>query len=52
MPRFPAQPCQKDADEHLGIGTIRLGSPVLARHRDARRMDDMNFDATRLQPPR
>ncbi len=52
MSRLPAQPSQEHTDEHLGVEPIRLGSPVLTRHRNARRMHDVSFDAASPQPPR
>ena len=52
VPRLAAQPAQEDAHEHRGVQPVGLRPAVLARHRDAGRMDDVGFDATSLQPPR
>ena len=45
-----AQPAQKGALELLGVESIGLGAPVLARHRHARGMNDMGLDTARSQP--
>jgi len=47
-----AQPAQKHAHEHGGVQPVGLGPAVLARHGDARRVDDVDLNATGLQPPR
>ena len=38
------------AFEHLGVETIGLGSPMLARHRHTRGVNDVGLDAARLEP--
>jgi hypothetical protein len=48
----PAQPAEKGALEEVRVELIRLRSPVLARHRDARRMGHIGFDRLREQPAR
>ena len=45
-----AQPTQEGANELLRIEPVGLGTPVLARHRHARGMNDVRFDAARSQP--
>jgi len=45
-----AQPAEKGALEQLGIEPIGLGTPVLARYRHARGMDDMGLDTAGSQP--
>ena len=44
MLRFAAQPAEKGALEQLRVEPIRLRPSVLARHRDARRVDHIGFD--------
>ena len=48
--RLAAQPAQEGALEQLGVEPVGLGPPVLARDRDARRVDDVGLDAARPQP--
>lgn len=50
MTPFAAQPAQESALEDLSVEPIGLGSPMLARHCDARGMNDVGFNAMRLQP--
>ena len=45
-----AQPAEKGAFEQLGVETIGLGAPVLARYGYARCVDDVGLDAGRLEP--
>ena len=52
MAAFAAQPAEKDAHQHGGVEPIRLGALVLARDRDAGRMDDVGLDPVPGQPPR
>ena len=47
-----AQPAEKGALEQPDIQPIGLRPPVLARHRDARRMNDVSFDPAGAQPAR
>src|SRR5882757_7722979 len=47
-----AQPAEKAAFEQLGIETISLGAPMLARHRYTRCVNDVGLDAARLEPAR
>jgi hypothetical protein len=48
--RLTAQLSQKHADEHLSIEPIRLGTAMLARYRDARRMHYQRLDAADPRP--
>jgi hypothetical protein len=52
MFRFAAQPADKGALEELGVEPICLRTPVLARHRDDRRMDNKSHHSHRPQPAR
>ena len=45
-----AQPAKEDAFQGLGVEAVGLGTPVLARHRDACGMDDVGLNLARLQP--
>jgi hypothetical protein len=47
-----ALPAEKGAFEQLGVETIGLGAPVLARYGYARCVDDVGLDAARLEPAR
>src|SRR6266404_737598 len=47
-----AQPAKKGAFEHLGVEPVSLGTPMLARHRYARCVNDVGLDAARLEPAR
>jgi len=47
-----AQPAEKGPFEQLGVETIGLGAPVLARYGDARCVDDVGLNAARAQPAR
>ena len=47
-----AQPTQERALQQTQVEPVGLRPPVLPRDRHARRMDDMAFDAARLQPTR
>src|SRR5260221_921840 len=46
------QPTEKGAFEQLGVETIGLGAPVLARYGYARCVDDVGLDVTRPEPTR
>jgi hypothetical protein len=50
MPALAAQPALENPQEHLGVETI--GPAVFARHRNARRMDEVGLDAADAQPAR
>jgi hypothetical protein len=50
MVPLAAQPAEKGALELLCIEPIGLGTPVLARYRDACGMNDMGLDTPRSQP--
>jgi hypothetical protein len=50
MVALTAQPAEKSPLELLGIEPVGLGTPVLARHRHACRMNDIGLDAARSQP--
>lgn len=43
--------CGEDTQQSLGIKTIGLGSPGSPSDQNARRLDDMMFDAVRQQEP-
>src|SRR5262249_23233142 len=47
---FAAQPAKKDAFQALGVQPIGLGTPLHPRHRPARSMNDVGFNAARSQP--
>src|SRR6516164_3173134 len=47
---FTTQPAEKRPLEQLGIEPVCLRPPMFARDSNARRMNDMGFDATRPQP--
>ena len=47
-----AEPGKQSAQEQLGIDAIRFRSAQTPIHRYARRLDDMNLDALRHEPPR
>ena len=47
-----AQPAEKGAFEQLGIETVSLGAPVLARYGYTRCVNDVGFDAACLEPAR
>ena len=50
--RLAAQPTEKRPHQQSRIQPISLRSPMLARHRDAGRVDHIGFDAALPQPPR
>src|SRR5262249_29633985 len=52
MALLAAQPTEKGAHQEFGIEAIGLCTPMFARHRDARRMNDIRFDIARPQPAR
>src|SRR5262249_20088806 len=52
MALLAAQPAEKDTHQEFRIETIGLRAPVFARHRDARRMDDIGLNIARPQPAR
>src|SRR5262249_1108488 len=45
-----AQPAEKGAFQARGVHPVRLRTAVLPRHRHARRMNDVRFDAACIQP--
>src|SRR5260221_5223683 len=47
-----AQPAEKGAFEQLGVETVSLGAPMLARHRHTRCVNDVGLAAARLEPAR
>src|SRR5260221_3134106 len=47
-----AQPAEKGAFEQLGVETVSLGAPMLARHRHTRCVNDVGLDAARIEPAR
>src|SRR5450755_2372666 len=49
---FAAQPAEKGALEQLGVETVGLGAPVLARHGYARCVDNVSLDAACSKPAR
>src|SRR5271168_3906784 len=50
MIMLAAQPAEKGAFEQLGVETVGLRSPMLARHRHTRGVNDVGLDAARLEP--
>src|SRR5215831_8212547 len=50
MLALAAQPTKKRAHEQLRINSVGLRAPMLTRHRDAARMDDVGLDLPRAQP--
>jgi hypothetical protein len=50
MVALAAQPAEKSALQQVEIEPVGLGAAVLARDRYAGRVDDMRFEAARLQP--
>jgi hypothetical protein len=52
MFRFPLQPPEKGAFEHLRVEPISLRPPMLPRHRNAGRVNDVGLDTTGPQPTR
>src|SRR5271169_1827445 len=50
MITLAAQPAEKGAFEQLGVETVGLRSPMLARHRNTRGVNDVGLDAARLEP--
>ena len=49
---FAAQPAEKSALQQLGVEPVGLRPSVLARHGNARRVDDIGLDAACPQPAR
>jgi hypothetical protein len=47
-----AQPAEKGAPEQLGVETVGIGAPVLARHGYARCVDNVGLDAACSKPAR
>src|SRR5262245_31356803 len=45
-----AQPAEKSTFEQLGVETVGLRSPTLARHRHTRGVNDVGLNAARLEP--
>jgi hypothetical protein len=52
MTRLAPQPAQKGSLQEFSIEPIGFCPPVLARHRDTIRVDNVGFYVTRPQPPR
>ena len=52
MALLAAQPTEKGAHQEFGIKAIGLRTPMFARHRDARRMNDISFGIAPPQPAR
>ena len=52
MALLAAQPAEKGAHQQFRVEAISLRAPVLARHRDACRMDNVSLDVARPQPAR
>src|SRR5207237_10751289 len=52
MAPFATQPPQEPPLEQLGVEPVGFRSAMLPRHRDARGMDHVSLDATRLKPAR
>ena len=47
-----AQPAEKRAFEQLGVEPIGLGTPVLARHRHTRCVNDVGLNVACTEPAR
>jgi hypothetical protein len=47
-----AQPAEKSPFEQLGVETVGLRSPMLARHRHARGVNDVGLNAARVSFPK
>jgi hypothetical protein len=45
-----AQPAEKSTFEQLGVETVGLRSPMLARHRHTRGVNDVGLNAARREP--
>src|SRR5215471_9330759 len=52
MALLAAQPAEKSPHQEFRIEAIGLRTPMLARYRDARGMDDISLDVARPQPAR
>src|SRR4029077_8682058 len=52
MALLATQPAEKGAHQEFGVEAIGLRTPVFARHRNARGMDDISLDIARPQPAR
>ncbi|MES0021288.1 hypothetical protein [Mesorhizobium sp. M0036] len=52
MALLAAQPAEKGTHQRLRVETIGIGAAVLARHRNARGMDDVDLGVVRPQPAR
>src|SRR3954467_571077 len=52
MLRPPPPPAEEHALEQGGVEPVSLGAPMLARDGDARRVNDMSFDAVSPEPAR
>ena len=52
MPHLPPEPAEKGAHQKLGIEPVGLAAAMLARHRNAARVDHIGLDGTRLEPAR
>src|SRR5205809_3193048 len=52
MPLLAAQPTEKGPHQQFRIEAISLRTPMFARHRDARGMNDISLDIVRPQPAR
>src|SRR5437879_2019105 len=52
MARFSTQPPQEPALQQLGVEPVGFRSAMLPRYREARGMDYVSLDATRLKPAR
>jgi hypothetical protein len=47
-----AQPAEKSTFEQLGVETVGLRSPMLARHRHTRGVNDVGLNAARVSFPK
>lgn len=52
MTRLAPQPAQKGTLQEFGVEPVGFRPPVLARHRDTIRVDNVGFDVACPQPPR
>ena len=52
MPRFAPEPAERGAQENVEVDAVGLGAPAVALDRNARGMQDVDFDAMGHQGPR
>src|SRR5438046_5023529 len=52
MLHLPPEPAEKGAHQKLGIEPVGLAAAMLARHRNAARVDHIGLDGAPLEPAR